>query len=192
MHDSVYVGKIHDNVFVGLSTSLWTMISSNWWDFAFFLSWLQWGSQGLSGWATRPPGGQNEEENMNSLRKNMTSWSKFEEKMRKVEFLPTQDCEASYGPAWLVYKKACYMWNALGIIGSRYRGVLGLYLRGLETVLEVSRPAPNLLGLGLGRWYQSLTLGLKSRASGQDCPNVVYMYYENEIFLWIFIIWMET
>ena len=24
---------------------------------------------------------------------------KFEEKMRKVEFLPTRDCEAGYGPA---------------------------------------------------------------------------------------------
>ena len=41
------------------------------------------------------PEGQNEEENKSSLRKN---WSKFEEKMRKVELLPTWDCEAGYGP----------------------------------------------------------------------------------------------
>ena len=41
------------------------------------------------------PEGQNEEENKLSLRKNL---SQFEEKMRKVELLPTQDCEAGYGP----------------------------------------------------------------------------------------------
>ena len=42
--------------------------------------------------------GQNEEENKLSLRKNKKNWSKFEEKMRKVEPLPTRDCEAGYGP----------------------------------------------------------------------------------------------
>ena len=45
--------------------------------------WLRWGE------------GQNEEENKESLRKN---WLKFEEKMRKVELLPTRDCEAGYSP----------------------------------------------------------------------------------------------
>ena len=44
------------------------------------------------------PESQNEEENELSLRKNKTNWSKFEEKMRKVELLPTRDCEAGYGP----------------------------------------------------------------------------------------------
>ena len=44
------------------------------------------------------PENQNEEENEWSLRKNRINWSKFEEKMRKVELLPTQDCEAGYGP----------------------------------------------------------------------------------------------
>ena len=44
------------------------------------------------------PEGQNEEENENSLRKSKKTWSKFEEKMRKVELLPTRDCEAGYGP----------------------------------------------------------------------------------------------
>ena len=44
------------------------------------------------------PEGQNEEENEKSLRKNKKKWSKFEEKMRKVELLPTRDCEAGYGP----------------------------------------------------------------------------------------------
>ena len=44
------------------------------------------------------PEGQNEEENENSLRKSKKTWSKFEEKMRKVELLPTRDCEACYGP----------------------------------------------------------------------------------------------
>ena len=41
---------------------------------------------------------QNEEENKSSLRKNKKNSSKFEEKMRKVEPLPTRNCEAGYGP----------------------------------------------------------------------------------------------
>ena len=45
------------------------------------------------------PEGQNEEENEKSLRKSQKTWSKLEEKMRKVELLPTGDCEAGYGPA---------------------------------------------------------------------------------------------
>ena len=45
------------------------------------------------------PESQNEEENEKSLRKNKKKWSKFGEKMRKVELLPTRDCEAGYGPA---------------------------------------------------------------------------------------------
>ena len=49
------------------------------------------------------PEGQNEEENENSLRKHKKTWSKFEEKMRKVELLPTRDCEAGYGPAYKFY-----------------------------------------------------------------------------------------
>ena len=44
------------------------------------------------------PEGQNEEENKKSLRNNKKKWSKFEEKMRKVEVLPTRDCEAGYRP----------------------------------------------------------------------------------------------
>ena len=44
------------------------------------------------------PEGQNEEENKWSLRTNKKNWSKFEEKMRKVELLPTRDGEAGYGP----------------------------------------------------------------------------------------------
>ena len=42
--------------------------------------------------------GQNEEENKLCLKKNKKNWSKFEENMRKVELLPTRDCEAGYGP----------------------------------------------------------------------------------------------
>ena len=53
-------------------------------------------SQGLPGWATRPPGDQNEEENKWNLRKKKKNWSKFEEKMKKVELLPTWDCEAGH------------------------------------------------------------------------------------------------
>ena len=45
------------------------------------------------------PEGQNEEENEKSLRKSKKTLSKFEEKTRKVELLPIQDCEAGYGPA---------------------------------------------------------------------------------------------
>ena len=41
--------------------------------------------------------GQHEEEKL-SLRKNKKNWLKFEEKVRKVELLPTQDCEAGHGP----------------------------------------------------------------------------------------------
>ena len=45
------------------------------------------------------PEGQNEEENERSLRKRKKNWSKFEETVRKVELLPTRDCEAGYSPA---------------------------------------------------------------------------------------------
>ena len=51
-------------------------------------------SQGLP---VAHPEGQNEEENARSLRKNKKIWSKFEEKMRKVDLLPTRDCEARGG-----------------------------------------------------------------------------------------------
>ena len=47
--------------------------------------------------------GQNGEENENILRKSKKTWSKFEEKVRKVELLPTRDCEAGYGPAYKLY-----------------------------------------------------------------------------------------
>ena len=45
------------------------------------------------------PEGQNEEENENSYRKNKKNLSKFEERMRKVEFLHTWDCEAALATA---------------------------------------------------------------------------------------------
>ena len=57
----------------------------------------QWFSQGLSG---RPhPEGQNEEETEKKLGKITENWLKWGGKMRKVELLPTRDCEASYCPA---------------------------------------------------------------------------------------------
>ena len=40
--------------------------------------------------------GQNEEENEKSLWKNKKKLSNFEERMREVELLPTQNCEADY------------------------------------------------------------------------------------------------
>ena len=59
----------------------------------------QWRSQGLPGWASRPP-------ERAKMRKNMRNvWGKIRKnyqnlgKMRKVELLPTRDCEAGYGPA---------------------------------------------------------------------------------------------
>ena len=55
----------------------------------------QWRSQSLPGWVTC----QNEEENEKSLRKNKKKLIKFRGKVRKVEILPTRDCEAGYGPA---------------------------------------------------------------------------------------------
>ena len=51
-----------------------------------------------SGVAKAFPGGRNEEENEKSLRKNKKNLLKFEEKLKKVELLPAQDCEAGYGP----------------------------------------------------------------------------------------------
>ena len=45
------------------------------------------------------PDGQNEEENeKKKMRKIGKYWLKFEERMRKVELLPTLDCEAGYTP----------------------------------------------------------------------------------------------
>ena len=44
------------------------------------------------------PEHQNEEENKKNLRKTKKNWSKFEEKMRKLEGLPTRESEAGYGP----------------------------------------------------------------------------------------------
>ena len=44
------------------------------------------------------PEGQNEEENQWNFRENKKNLSKFEEKMRKVELLPTRDFWAGYGP----------------------------------------------------------------------------------------------
>ena len=46
------------------------------------------------------PESQNEEENEKSLREKQEKWSKFAGKMRKVELLPTRDCEAGYGPEY--------------------------------------------------------------------------------------------
>ena len=57
----------------------------------FTATYKQWRSQGLPGWGLTHPEGQNEEENKKSLRKNKKNWSKFEEKMRKAELLPTQN-----------------------------------------------------------------------------------------------------
>ena len=66
-----------------------------------FLSIKQWRSQDLSK-------GQNEEDNEKILRKNQEDWWKFEERMRKVEALPTRFCEAGYDPCkkwYFLYKK---------------------------------------------------------------------------------------
>ena len=59
----------------------------------------QWRSQpAFLGGRLAHPEGQNEEENKYSFRKNKKNWSKFEERMRKVEPLLNRDCEAGYGP----------------------------------------------------------------------------------------------
>ena len=60
----------------------------------------QWRSQSLPGWASRPPGSQNEEENEKSLRKSKKIDQNLRGKMRKVELSPTHDCEVGYGPVW--------------------------------------------------------------------------------------------
>ena len=44
------------------------------------------------------PEGQNKEENENSLSKVRKLDPNLRKKMRKVELLPTRDCEAGYGP----------------------------------------------------------------------------------------------
>ena len=56
------------------------------------------------------PEGQIEEENEKSLRKNKKNWSKFEERMRKVELLPTRDCEAGYGPGSIRLANGRWHW----------------------------------------------------------------------------------
>ena len=45
------------------------------------------------------PESQNEEENEKNLRRSKKIDQNLRKKMRKVELLPTQDCEAGYGPA---------------------------------------------------------------------------------------------
>ena len=44
------------------------------------------------------------DQNAKILWKNIRNWSKFEEGMRKVELLPTWDCEASYGPGSILLR----------------------------------------------------------------------------------------
>ena len=56
-------------------------------------------ARAFSGGRFAHPEGKNEEENEKKLRKIKKNRSKFEERMRKVEVLPTRDCEAGYGPA---------------------------------------------------------------------------------------------
>ena len=57
----------------------------------------QWRSQGLSRWATRSPRGPKWGREWEKFEENKENWSKFEEKkVRKVELLPTRDCEAGY------------------------------------------------------------------------------------------------
>ena len=51
------------------------------------------------------PEDQNEEENEKNLSKIKKKLSKFEERVRKVELLPTRDCEAGYGPG--CYRRLC-------------------------------------------------------------------------------------
>ena len=75
------------------------------------LHWIKMEYAISSGVARAFPGGrvahperQNEEENKLSLRKNKKTWSKFEERMRKVELLPTWNCEAGYGPGCIPIK----------------------------------------------------------------------------------------
>ena len=70
------------------------------------------------------PEGQNEEENKLSLRKNKKICLKFEEKMRKVELLPTRDCEAGYGPG--CRKKGFQLSNIkrAQMIGDRHKSVI--------------------------------------------------------------------
>ena len=51
----------------------------------------------LSGWANHQPNGLNEEINEENLRKKKKIMGKWG-KMRKVELLPTQDCETGYTP----------------------------------------------------------------------------------------------
>ena len=82
------------NCFIELHRLLYTLICR-------LLKWYQWRSQSLPGWATRPPGGPKwGRTSVKFDEKKRKLWSKFEEKMKKVELLPTQGCEAGYGPEW--------------------------------------------------------------------------------------------
>ena len=48
------------------------------------------------------PESQNEEENEKNLRKSKKIYQNLRKSMRKEELLPTQDCEAGYGPDYFI------------------------------------------------------------------------------------------
>ena len=48
--------------------------------------------------------GQEEDENVESLRKNKNNWRKFEEKWESWNSCPLLDCEAGYAPAYVLAK----------------------------------------------------------------------------------------
>ena len=63
----------------------------------------QWHSQGLPGWASRPPG---RSKWGRKLRKFEEKWEKLkenEERLRKFLVLPTQEWEAGYGPDLILH-----------------------------------------------------------------------------------------
>ena len=62
-------------------------------------------ARAFSGGRVAHPEGQNEEESEKKLRKIKKTWSKFEERIRKLERLPTWDCESGYGPVLMLTKK---------------------------------------------------------------------------------------
>ena len=71
-----------------------------------------------------------------SVRKNKKNLSKFEVKMRKVELLPTRDCEAGYGPDC---DTGTFLWISVGL--NREFAIYTLYATATWNPFKVVLPS---------------------------------------------------
>ena len=68
------------------------------WNKVHFMRRYQWRSQGLPGWASRPPGKPKWRRKWKKMRKNERTYRKMRKDWGNVLILPTQEWEAGYGP----------------------------------------------------------------------------------------------